>query len=187
MPAFTDLRLRTSRLELRPLVQDDAVALFSIFSDPQVMSFWSSPPWSSLEISWKYIEREEHAMAEGKHLRLGITSLKEGSLLGTCTLFNHSLQSRRAEVGFALSRAAWGCGYASEALRELLAFGFGDMGLNRVEADVDPRNGASARCLERLEFRKEGHLRERWIVGDEVADSVLYGLLRADFKAGHHS
>ena len=57
------------------------------------------------------------------------------------------------------------------------------MSLNRVEADIDPRNAASARTLGRLGFAKEGRLRERWIVNDEVSDSDLYGLLASDWRA----
>ena len=68
-----------------------------------------------------------------------------------------------------------------EALRALLDFGFGELDLNRIEADIDPRNSASARTLERLGFTKEGYLRERWIVGDEVSDTALYGLLRREW------
>lgn len=75
---------------------------------------------------------------------------------------------------------AWGKAYMDEALRALLSYGFNDLKFNRVEADIDPRNEASARSLERLGFRKEGHLRERWIVGDEVSDTALYGLLHRD-------
>ena len=76
---------------------------------------------------------------------------------------------------------AWGKAYMDEALRALLNYGFGELKLNRVEADIDPRNEASARSLERLGFRKEGYLRERWIVGDEVSDTALYGLLHRDW------
>jgi ribosomal-protein-alanine N-acetyltransferase len=60
---------------------------------------------------------------------------------------------------------------------------FAEFDLNRIEADIDPRNVASARSLERLGFRKEGRLRERWIVSGEVSDSDLYGLLRIDWLA----
>jgi RimJ/RimL family protein N-acetyltransferase len=68
-----------------------------------------------------------------------------------------------------------------EALRALLNYGFSQLKLNRVEADIDPRNEASARSLERLGFSKEGYLRERWIVGEEISDSALYGLLHRDW------
>jgi len=69
----------------------------------------------------------------------------------------------------------------SEALRALLDYGFSSLDLNRVEADTDPRNLAAAKMLERLGFAKEGHLRERWIVGDEKSDTALYGLLKGDW------
>jgi RimJ/RimL family protein N-acetyltransferase len=86
-------------------------------------------------------------------------------------------------VGYTLAFDAWGKGYMNEALTALLEFGFSQLGLNRVEADIDPRNMASARSLERLGFQKEGHLRERWIVAGEVSDTGLYGLLLSDWQA----
>ena len=61
-------------------------------------------------------------------------------------------------------------------------YAFQTLDLNRLEADIDPRNKASARTLERLGFQKEGHLRERWIVNDEISDTDLYGLLRREWQ-----
>jgi RimJ/RimL family protein N-acetyltransferase len=69
-----------------------------------------------------------------------------------------------------------------EALTALLDYGFHNLNLNRIEADIDPRNVSSAKTLERLGFTKEGHLRERWIVGEEVSDTFLYGLLRREWN-----
>ena len=69
-------------------------------------------------------------------------------------------------------------------MRAVLAFGFERMNLHRVEAELDPRNGASARLLEGLGFSYEGLLPERWYLYDEWCDSVLYGLLRRDFDQG---
>ena len=82
-----------------------------------------------------------------------------------------------------LAQRAWGLGYMHEALSALLDHGFSAWNLNRVEADIDPRNQASARALERLGFRREGLLRERWIVAGEVSDTAYYGLLRSDWRA----
>ena len=81
-----------------------------------------------------------------------------------------------------MRRDRQGRGLASEAVRQALDFGFGTLGLERVEADVDPRNGASCRLLERLGFQREGLLRNRWRVGDEFADSVIFGLLRGQYR-----
>ena len=81
-----------------------------------------------------------------------------------------------------MAQHAWGKAFMDEALRALLNYGFTELKLNRVEADVDTRNEASKKTLERLGFSMEGYLRERWIVGDEISDSALYGLLHRDWR-----
>jgi len=184
MPAFDRITLPTRRLLLRPLQEADAPALLAVFSDPKVMRYWSTPPWDSMEAAHAMIARDRKAMAAGDHIRLGLERIEDQALLGVCTLFAFSQQCRRAEVGYCLASQAWGRGYMDEALRALLGHGFVELGLNRVEADIDPRNAASARSLERLGFKKEGHLRERWIVGAEVSDTALYGLLKSEWVPG---
>ena len=174
-------RIDTERLLLRPLHADDAPALMQVFSDPEVMRYWSTPAWTSIDQAHAMIERDRVAMEAGQQLRLGLERRSDGTLLGVCTLFNLVPQCRRAEIGYALGRAGWGQGLMHEALVALVAHGFTAMRLNRIEADIDPRNQSSARSLERLGFTREGLLRERWIVGDEVSDSALYGLLQKDW------
>ena len=183
MPSFERLSLRTERLLLRPLRADDAPALFAIFSDPQVMRYWSTPPWPTIDHALALIDRDVLAMSTGEYVRLGIERVDDGQLIGNCTLFNLMPQCRRAEIGYGLAAHAWGRGCMNEALRALLEHGFAQLGLNRVEADIDPRNTASARSLERLGFKREGLLRERWIVAGVVSDTALYGLLLSDWCA----
>ena len=181
MQAFENLPLHTARLALRPLRETDAEALFAIFSDERVMRYWSTPAWTSREPARDMIAADL-AQTTRDHLRLGIELAENGILLGTCSLFSINYTCRRAEVGYGLGSFAWGHGYMHEALRTLLDFGFGELDLNRIEADIDPRNSASARTLERLGFTREGYLRERWIVGGEVSDTALYGLLRREWR-----
>lgn len=71
----------------------------------------------------------------------------------------------------------------AEALQALLTYGFDTLGLNRVEADIDPRNTGSQRVLEKLGFRQEGYMPERWIVDGVTADTAFYGLLHSDWMA----
>ncbi len=81
-----------------------------------------------------------------------------------------------------MASPAWGQGYMNEALSGLIDYAFAELNLNRIEADIDPRNESSRRVLERLKFVREGYLRERWIVGEEVSDTALYGLLQREWK-----
>jgi [ribosomal protein S5]-alanine N-acetyltransferase len=183
MPAFDHVTLHTDRLLLRPIVKADAAALLAIFGDPVVMRYWSTPAWTTSAQATAFVGRDLKAMRSGEYIRLGLERIATPGLIGTCTLFNLVAGCRRAEIGYNLVRTSWHQGCMDEALRALLQFGFGEMKLNRVEADIDPRNLTSGRSLERLGFRKEGQLRERWIVADEVSDSALYGLLASEWKA----
>ena len=186
MPSFDSLRLRTERLLLRPLgdADADAEALLAFFSDPRVMRYWSTPPWAGIEQARAFIERSRDAMRTGEALRLGLERIDDARLIGQCTLFDFVRPSRRAEIGYSMAAEAWGQGFMDEALRALLDHGFGALQLNRIEADIDPRNAASARSLERLGFTREGLLRERWIVDGEVSDTALHGLLARQWQAG---
>jgi RimJ/RimL family protein N-acetyltransferase len=179
--AFEHLPLLTERLRLRPLHDGDAEALFTVFSDPLVMRYWSTEAWTSFDQAHQLIAADQVGLATGEHLRLGLFRREDGALLGTCSLFKIDRGCRRAEIGYALASAAWRQGYMHETLKCVVDYAFNELDLNRIEADIDPRNRNSARSLERLGFIQEGLLRERWMVGLEVSDSALYGLLRRDW------
>jgi len=128
------------------------------------------------------IDRDMKAMALGERIRFGVERIADHVLIGICTLFNLSEECRSAEIGYGLHSSAWGNGYMNEALVALLTYGFSQLDLNRVEADIDPRNIDSARSLERIGFLKEGHLRESCVVNGAITDSARYGLLRSDWN-----
>lgn len=178
---FDDVRLCTARLMLRPLREADAPALHALFSDPEVVRYWKSGPWSSREEALLAIRDDAGAMREGTRLRLGVVRQADDALVGACTLFHVEWPSRRAELAYAIVPPAWGRGYAGEAVGALLEHAFGTLGLRRIEADADPRNVASARLLERLGFVREGLLRERWLLPEGPSDGVVYGLLRSEW------
>jgi RimJ/RimL family protein N-acetyltransferase len=178
MPNLTPITLETSRLVLRWIDERDTEALFALFSSTEVTRYWSVGAWTSMEQAREALQRDLAAYADGTALRLAIHLAGQPGLIGTIGLHRFVDQSRRCEVGYALSPQHWGKGYISEALAAALDYGFAALDLNRIEADIDPRNGASARVLERLGFRKEGFMPERWIVKGEMADTVNYGLLK---------
>ena len=174
--------LSTERLKLRFLEDTDAPALFQIFSHAEVMRFWAWPAWTELAQARQMVVDSQEAYRSGNALQFGIERRADQVLVGTCSLFHFHAASRRAEIGYALGRPYWGSGYMHEALQALLGYAFQTLELNRLEADIDPRNQASARTLERLGFKKEGHLRERWIVNGEISDTWWYGLLRREWQ-----
>jgi len=180
MPFFESVTLTTPRLLLRPIRHEDVHALFAMWSDVDAMRYFSFPAMTRLDQATDRVARVLKSSAEGSDFVCTVELQATGEVLGDCALFHANEQCRRAEIGFSLQRKHWGRGYMTEAASALIEHGFDSANLRRIEADIDPRNNASAQLLERLGFVREGLLRERWIVGDEVSDSALYGLLERD-------
>ena len=178
MPDTLPPVLSTARLRLRPFTHGDAAALFRVFSDEEIVRFWSVAAWTDIAQAEKMIEEALLAYREGGLSRYAIALADTDELIGICNLRGFYEQNRRCELGYALGSAHWGHGYAFEALEALLGHAFSALDMNRIEADIDPRNDASARLLERLGFRQEGYMPERWFVHGEYADTAFYGLLR---------
>jgi RimJ/RimL family protein N-acetyltransferase len=173
--------LRTARTDLRAISLDDLAALHEVFSDPEAMRYWSSPPHRDERETRELIASIDRGQRAGSVLQWAIERRADRRLLGTVTLLPAGEQPR-AELGFILGREHWGKGFAGEAQRRVVRFAFEELGLHRLEADTHPDNRSSARSLERLGFRREGLLRERWLVAGEYSDSVLWGLLAAEWR-----
>ena len=175
--------IETARLRLRPYRADDARDIYAVYSDPAVTRYWSFAAWTQLAQAHAYLAQRQSFEAPSV-LAWAVADLDSDRLIGTTTLFALSGPQYRAEIGYSLGAAHHGHGLAAEMLRGAIGHAFGPLGLQRIEADVDPRNEASWKLLERLGFRREGLLRNRWRVDGEVCDSFLYGLLQPEFVAG---
>lgn len=175
--------LETERLVLRQLEPRDAPALFEMMSDRDTMRYAETAPMAEVAQAEALISRHTEGFAAGKSIRWGLTLHEKDRVIGTCSLFQIDLDCRRAEIGYILRRDHWGHGYNNEAALEVIKYAFAGLDLNRIEAELDPRNAASVKAVRRLGFVEEGLLRERWIVSGEVSDSLMAGLLRSDWDA----
>jgi RimJ/RimL family protein N-acetyltransferase len=174
--------LEAQRIRLRWLEPGDVDALFAIFSDRDVARYWSAPAMTERAEAEALFAEIGACFAKKELFQWGIARRDDDAIIGTCTLAWVSATHRRAELGFALARPHWGAGIMREALVRLIDFSFDELDLHRLEADVDPRNARSMGLLERLGFRREGHLRERWHVGGEICDGIFYGLLAREWR-----
>lgn len=169
------------RVTLRPLRVDDVDDLYALFADADVARHWSFPAWSRRTQAEDYL-RMRLSLQPPTVYAWAITH-GDGRLIGTVTLFVLDGTPRGSEIGYALAPALQGRGLASEALRLAIRHAFDVLALPRIEADVDPRNEASWRLLERLGFRREALLHDRCRAGNEVGDAAIYGLLRAHWSS----
>lgn len=176
------VELRTSRLLLRAPRSADAQALLEIHADEQAMKYSNAAPWRSIDQAHGLISQSINWRESGRHVCFGIERIDSNRLLGTCTLFDIDRTNLRAEVGFILGPFAWRQGFMAEALAAVLVHAFEGLGMNRIEADTDPRNLPAIQLLKKTGFKMEGLLRERWITDGRKSDAAFFGLLREEWN-----
>lgn len=175
--------LQTARLCLRPVTDADADALFALHTNARVLRYWDAPAWIERQQATRFIARCREMAQEGTGARLAVTRLSDGKFIGWCALHRWNPDYRSASLGCCFDDAMWGRGYATESACAVLQWAFEILDLNRVQAETDTRNAASARILEKLGFVREGTLREDCLVNGEVSDSWVYGLIRSDWRS----
>jgi len=150
-------------------------------SSAAVMQYIQRPLAQSEAEVLEQIREQIQAQDEGKMVVWAIADLDD-TLIGLAGFWRMQLEHQRTEVGYLFDAPYHGRGYATEALREVLNFGFSNMNLHKIEADVDPNNTASLRLLERFGFQKEAHFRQNSYFEGMFHDSCWFGLLREEWK-----
>jgi [ribosomal protein S5]-alanine N-acetyltransferase len=154
-----ETELKTARLLLTPLRPQDAPALYKATSDPEVMRYWDWPEHDSILTTTAFIATELEEVAAGKAFYWAIRTSRDAEALGTCDLSEIDDHHKRAEVGFLFAQAAWGKGYAHEAMQAVITHAKSELGIERLTARTHAGNEKSARLLKRLTFEFEGTLK----------------------------
>lgn len=183
MTAF--LPIVTERLVLRDLTMDDAPAVHRYGSDPEVVRYmpWGPNTWADTQ---DFLERklDDQRADPRRGFDLAVTLASSGELIGACGITIISTERLQAAMGYAYRRDIWGRGYATEAARALVAFGFEQLGMHRICAYCDVDNIASARVLEKTGMQREGLVRHDAFMHGQWRDSYLYAILEDDPRAG---
>jgi RimJ/RimL family protein N-acetyltransferase len=179
-PSFQGVSLQTVRLRLRPFQASDATSLLALFMDEGFMAYSPAPMFTAIEQAHEVVVRDAAKLAAGERLRLGMTRIDNGRLIGYCDFFAIDRQLRKGEIGYGLLTRERGQGFMNEALSAFLTCVLLDLQFNRVIAEIDPANTNSERTVQRLGFIKEAHLRDHCEVKGVLSDSFIYGLLQRD-------
>jgi len=177
------LVVRGPRLQLRYATADDVPRLFDLGADPAVTRFFSWGPYTTLSEPEAYIASLPERRAAGELLDFLIVDPADGAI-GVTGLSELARRDRRATVGSWLGHRWWGSGANFEAKAMIAALAFEHLGVERLTAWANTRNGRSQRALERIGFRREGVLRAWHRHGDRVHDVVIFGLVRAAWERG---
>jgi [ribosomal protein S5]-alanine N-acetyltransferase len=169
-------------LALRYATAEDAPRLLELGSDPAVTQWFSWGPYSSVEEPAGYIAGLPAKRESGELLDFLVVHPEHGPI-GVTGLSELSRRDRRAVVGTWLGRAHWGTGANAEAKALIAALAFRELGMDRLTAWANTRNGRSQVALERVGFRREGVLRSWHRHGDVLHDVVVFGMTRPQWES----
>ncbi|HEY3113959.1 MAG TPA: GNAT family N-acetyltransferase [Gemmatimonadaceae bacterium] len=175
--------LSTDRLTLRPFVADDAfdverLAGLREIADTTLNIPHPYPHGGAAE----WIRLHGPAWIDGTSATFAIVGKKTGALVGAISLMIKR-EHQRAELGYWIALDCWNRGYATEASRRIIDFGFESLGLHRIEARHFLRNPASGRVMQKLGMQQEGVERDQVLKWDRFESLAVYSILEPEWRA----
>jgi ribosomal-protein-alanine N-acetyltransferase len=169
--------LETERLFLRRVDVKDVNEIIALRSNPETMKYIPRPLVKTIEDALEHIAMMDAKIENNEGINWAITQKDNPKLIGVIGHYRIKPEHYRAEIGYMLLPEFSGKGIISEAVKEVVNYGFKGMQLHSIEAVIDPENNASAKVLEKNGFVKEAHLKENEFFEGHFLDSVIYSLL----------
>jgi len=170
--------LVTPNLRLRQIVPSDADELVFLRSNEITMKYIDKEKTKSREEALNLIKKITDDINAGIGINWGITLKNENNLIGTIAYWRTILEHYRAEIGYMLHPDFNGRGLMSEAMKEVIRYGFDEMNLHSIEANVNPENIVSKKILEKFGFKQEAYFRENFYFKGKFLDSAIYSLIK---------
>lgn len=174
-------QLKSQRLILRKLTLTDVPEVQMIRSNEAVMKYMDSEKHLSLEIAENFVSENLKSYEQKTGMFWALIERSSGKMIGDFAFWKIDRKNSRTEIGYTLKPEFWGKGYMKEAMIQIINFGFSDLNLHSIEANINPANDNSRGLLKKLGFKKEAYFRENYYFNGEYLDSEIYCLLQADF------
>ncbi|NHM06988.1 GNAT family N-acetyltransferase [Flavobacterium sp. CYK-4] len=174
--------IETPRLMLRRVAVEDAEQIFALRSHPETMRYIPRPLVKSTEEALEHFRMIDAKIENNEGINWAITLKNDPMLIGIIGHYRIQNENQRSEIGYMLLPEFHRQGITNEAIQAILVYGFETMHLHSVEAIIDPRNIASEKVLLKNNFTKEAHILENEYFDGKFWDTVIYSLLKRNFK-----
>ncbi len=169
--------LETERLLLRRVNENDVNEIFALRSNPETMKYIPRPLVKTIDDALEHIAMIDAKIENNEGINWAITYKDNPKLIGIIGHYRIKPEHFRAEVGYMLLPEYNGKGIISEAVKEVVKYGFNEMKLHSIEAIIDPENFGSEKVLQKYGFVKEAHLKENEFYEGRFLDTVIYSIL----------
>lgn len=178
------MQIETDRLILRDFRDDDWQPMAAYWSDPRYQRYY--PEMDDVEGAVQHlVTRFLNGQQEDPRWRfqLAIIRKDDGRMIGNCGIRVNAPEHREASIGYELNPDEWGQGFATEAAEAIVRFGFEDLGLHRIWAEVNAENSGSIRVMTKLGMQREARFREHQWFRDRWWDTEIYAILDREWAA----
>ena len=148
-------KIETKRFILRKFTKNDVNDLYEYASDDEVTRFLSWDTYKSIDMASDYIEKILQKYSKNEIAPWGIEWKENSKLIGSIDFVQYDRKNFSAEIGYVLNKEYWNKGIMTEALKEIVKFGFDKMNLMRIEARLDSKNVASERVMQKNGLKYE--------------------------------
>lgn len=173
--------LETKRLILRKMTLDDAEDVFECCSDLEVFKFVGGKAHRTIEDTRRFLKDVFEKYERKEIVVWGLFHKEHSKLIGDCGFIKWDASQARAELDYLLSKEYWNQGLMTEAVKEVIRFGFEKMQLNRIQAICELDNIASARVMEKVGMQFEGVLRNYIQHEGKPLDMKMYSIIRKEW------
>lgn len=174
--------LETERLLLRRVSIDDLNEILELRGNPETMKFIPRPLVKTEEDALNHFKMIDEKIEKNEGINWAITVKGNPKLIGIIGHYRIQPENHRCEIGYMILPQYKGQGIVTEAIKAVLEYGFEDMNMHSIEAVIDPENIASERVLQKNGFVKEAHILENEYYDGKFWDTVIYSILKRNFK-----
>lgn len=175
--------LESERLLFKKLENEDVDGVFALRSSEKCMKFIPRPILDSKEQALELMDLMNSKIDSNETINWAVFLKENPSVfVGYLGHYRIDIENYRSEIGYMILPEFEGKGYATEAVKTIVKYGFEAINLHSIEAVIDPENFASERVLQRCGFVKEAHILENEYYNGKFWDSVIYSLLKRNFK-----
>ncbi|CAM3868351.1 GNAT family N-acetyltransferase [Flavobacterium cucumis] len=181
--SFTPFPILTSEhLRFRKLTNEDAPDILVLRGNPETMKFIPRPLITAIEGALAHIKIINDKIDQNLDINWAITEKNSDKCIGIIGFYRTQPEHFRTELGYMILPEQSGKGYVTEAVKVVLDFAFNTLNFHSIEAVIDSRHVASEKVLLKNGFEKEAHFKENFYYNNEFTDTVIYSLLKQNFK-----
>ena len=179
------MKIETERLFLREFLRDDTSSMAAYWRDPRYQRFYEQTKDIDAVVG-ELVSRFVAAQTSQPRVswQLALIERASGCMIGNCGIRINDPALKEANIGYELNPDYWGRGYATEAARAIVTFGFEELALHRIWAECVADNTGSARVLEKLGMRREAHFREHQWYRARWWDTLIYAIHDREWHGG---